>query len=128
MAPMRSMQYSQFCEYLTNIKYIIQFQDLTDNLTSRYNRKTKDIATIIYPTLVDDVIRLLEWATGDLDAWISYYIYELDFGRKYKDGCVTNPDGSIVKLKTVKDLWNLLEEDYRSNNRTEDKDEQNSAI
>ena len=31
--------------------------------------------------------------------------------KKYYDGCITREDGSIIKLKTAEDLYNLILED-----------------
>lgn len=44
---------------------------------------------------------------SDLD----YYIWELEFGSKWKPGMITDADGNDIRLKTVEDLWNLLTED-----------------
>ena len=40
-------------------------------------------------------------------SWIDYYIYELDFGKSWKESSVTI-DNKPIKLKTVDDLWDLL--------------------
>lgn len=46
--------------------------------------------------------------------WISYWMWELDFGKKYYDGSVTDQDGEPIKLETIKDLWDMLEKNYCS--------------
>lgn len=38
---------------------------------------------------------------------IEYFIWELDFGKKYTDGCYT-VYGENIQLATAEDLWNLL--------------------
>lgn len=40
--------------------------------------------------------------------WIGYYVYELDWGTKYKAGMVKSKEGKNIKLKTLEDLWNIL--------------------
>jgi hypothetical protein len=57
--------------------------------------------------LIDAIIALLKEAVNDTDDWIDYFVWELDFGRDYKDGCVT-ADGKNIPLKTVDDLWDIL--------------------
>lgn len=38
--------------------------------------------------------------------WIDYFMYELDFGEKYYDGCVLDKDKSIIDLsKRRKIIW-----------------------
>ena len=56
----------------------------------------------------DEVIRLLEMILDDRDGDISYWVWELDFGRKWKPGCVTDSDGTDIKLETAEDLYHYL--------------------
>lgn len=60
--------------------------------------------------LTNAIMKVLQEATGDTNAhsWIEYYCYDLDFGRKYKDGCATDKDGLSIPLNTPEDLWNLV--------------------
>lgn len=54
------------------------------------------------------VVDLLELATNDTEnGWIAYWLYELNCGKDYKDGCVTK-GGENIPLKSQLDLWNLL--------------------
>lgn len=54
------------------------------------------------------VIYLLEQIFHDAEnQWISYFMFVLDFGTKYQDGCVTE-DHRIVPLRTPEDLYDLL--------------------
>lgn len=55
-----------------------------------------------------DYVDLLKLLTDDNDEWISYYIYECDMGEKPME--VTTPKLGTFKLKTVKQLYALLEE------------------
>lgn len=38
---------------------------------------------------------------------IDYYMWELDFGKKWKPGTIT-VDGNDIPLRNSKDLWNIL--------------------
>jgi len=49
----------------------------------------------------------LETMFNDKSEWISYYIYELNWGKEWKEGCVTM-EGKDVKMKTIEDLHNIL--------------------
>jgi hypothetical protein len=63
-----------------------------------------------FPSLVDDVVNLLEIVFQDEETrWIDYYVFENKFGTEYKDGDV-KIDGKNVPLKTYEDLWNILKE------------------
>ena len=59
--------------------------------------------------LQNALVRLLQEAMNDSQAksWIEYFMWELDFGRKYKDKTV-RVHGQYFTLANVKDLWNIL--------------------
>jgi len=57
--------------------------------------------------LYETIILILKESLNLKSRWIEYYIYDLRFGAKYKKGCVTDK-GKNVKLKTIDDLWSLL--------------------
>lgn len=44
-----------------------------------------------------------DWG-NDLD----YFIFELDFGRLYRDGCIEDADGNPIKMSTADELWDIL--------------------
>lgn len=54
------------------------------------------------------IIGLLEASTNDTDSFLSYWIYELDWGKKWKKGTVTSKEGKDIKLKTMDDLYNYI--------------------
>lgn len=75
---------------------------LSNDHTSNYDNSS----------IVEGFINLLETLTNDVKhedgySWIEYFIYELDFGKKYEEGKVTSY-GENVKLKTASDLYAFL--------------------
>ena len=56
------------------------------------------------------LVEILQAATNDKhsNSWIEYWIYELEFGKKYKHGSVTNADKSIIDLSTSEKLYEFL--------------------
>jgi len=42
------------------------------------------------------------------DSLIDYFIYDLDYGTKYTEGCVTEKDGTSIDISTVGKLYNYL--------------------
>lgn len=72
--------------------------------------ETHDVDGYIFqPDCSTSVIKLLHNIFGDLDKddWISYFCFDLDFGRNYKDGMVTH-NGKNVSLATSEDLYDFL--------------------
>ena len=82
-----------------------------------HDGKCMDALEIVFPdggimlyknnVLVDTIVALLEHDTDDNAGWIQYFAWELDFGAKWKVGCVTD-NGEDVKLQTNEDLWEFL--------------------
>lgn len=59
-------------------------------------------------TLVNAVISLLKENLGDTNDWIDYYIYELEFGKKFKKGMVKDKNGKNFLLSNPKQLYKNL--------------------
>ena len=70
------------------------------------------ISTYNNTFLWNQLLRILKLAMDDShkDSWIEYFIWELDFGKHYRDGCVSNTDGSVINIKTSGALWDFLKE------------------
>lgn len=60
--------------------------------------------------VIDQLVKLLKIYTNDdhKDSWIEYFIYELNFGEKYTEGCATHKNGKIINLSTSENLYNFL--------------------
>lgn len=85
----------------------------------RHDRECADAFKVILPNdhvscydnhyLNNQLIKLLQIGMDDnhKHSWIDYYIWELDFGKKYKKGDVKvhNEDFNLV---SASDLWDLL--------------------
>ena len=39
---------------------------------------------------------------------IEYFIYDLDFGEKFNEGCVLNSEGLSINLASPSDLYDYL--------------------
>ena len=47
---------------------------------------------------------------GDI---ISWWIYDLEYGTEYKDGCITEEDGTIIDVSTAGKLYDYLKENNK---------------
>lgn len=56
----------------------------------------------------DLCIELLGKIFHDVNGWIPYWIYDLEYGNEYRNGWVTEADGTTIPLKTSEDLYRLL--------------------
>jgi len=58
------------------------------------------------------LFKLVQMAFKDDHAhsWLEYYCWELEFGKKYKDGCATRKDGTNINLSDAGKLYDYLNE------------------
>lgn len=95
-----------FTQVLEDVKMVSDYQD---HLNAFFKKNDVD-GYIFQPDCTCSVLQLLHFIFGerDVEEWISYFCFELDFGRKYKDGMVTDKDGKNIPLGTIGDLYNVL--------------------
>ena len=105
-----------FVETINFIKERNEFEiKLNDMLTEEYSD------CVFYPSnkWFDKVVQLLsagfDYEDEIISDWIYYFIFELDFGEKWKEGCVTETiivDGKDVDvdvpLGTPENLYDML--------------------
>ena len=107
--PRNKISFEEFERIINKIKTLRELDESLANIAYKYSRDTKDDFEIMLPScLEDDVITLLEYIYDDrVNGWISYWIYELEFGEKYREGTITL-NGKDIRLKTARDLWEVL--------------------
>ena len=98
------MSKESFCKVMDNYKSMFNFTDEMNDLFDKY----KMDGNIYPPMCTETVIDLLEFIFNDKNQWISYWIFELDFGKDYEDGYVKDEHGEVIPLKTTEDLYDLL--------------------
>lgn len=57
------------------------------------------------------VVKLMERLMRDNAGNISYFIYELDYGKTYQDGCISDQSGNI-DFSTPEQLYDYLMKEY----------------
>lgn len=62
------------------------------------------------------VVKLLEKLMQDRYENISYFIYELDYGKEYQDGCISDKHGNI-DISTPEKLYDFLVAEYEEKNK-----------
>lgn len=64
------------------------------------------------------VVKLLENIFNDKYDNIECWLYELDYGRKYKDGCILDKNGKAIDLSTPDKLYDYLISEMEESNGT----------
>ena len=98
------MEFKEFKKHMDRLK------QQSDNSFALYKAFGCEGPGVLCDDVVDSVIDLLEDAMGDTGEWMSYWIYDLDFGSEYKDGSVVDEEGNTINIRTVEDLYNRLTE------------------
>ncbi len=103
------IEYTKFEKYMLKLKELVEDEQELDNAFKKFspewggfsNEKAIDLTLTLLKELVNDKY-------GDID----YFIYELEWGKKWYVGCVTSEDGKDIPMATIKDLYNFLKENY----------------
>lgn len=63
----------------------------------------------INPILTDLTIEVLDACfENNREHWVSYWVYELEFGSNAEDMPIRTADNNLIVLKTIEDLWDWL--------------------
>ena len=95
----------QFIKSLTELK---QLEEDIEKVHLALRKLDPDFGGFYICRLSTLVVDLLQSSMNDKVEDISYFIYELDYGKKWKKGTYTDKDKKDIKLKTMEDLYNLL--------------------
>ena len=93
----------------------------TINAMKEYNRKIDAIQTVLeencedaiffLPSLWGDLINVIKDAFNDEDEYggmIEYFIYDLEFGKQWKPGIITDINNKDIKMQTPEELYDYL--------------------
>ena len=58
------------------------------------------------------VVKLLEKLLRDSFGNVSYFIYELDYGKEYRQGCISDEKGENIDISTPEKLYDYLASEY----------------
>ena len=103
---------SEFRQILNKLKENEEFIDEINNVLRKFGRD----GYIFLTGLEDTIVRLLENIFGDTDQWISYWVWEKDFGKNYEDGDAVDENGDIIHIKTAEELYDFLIKNMREAN------------
>lgn len=92
-------------------KWLSQLQEIL-NQEEKLNEALKDMSLdfggFANQLAVETILEILKEISNDDEDWISYYIFDLDWGRHYYPGCVLDAEGKEIPLKSIDDLLNLI--------------------
>lgn len=95
-----------FTEIIEEIQRTYEYQEGLNKYFEKH-----DVDGYLYqPDCMCAAMKLLHYIFGekDINEWISYFCFELNFGKKYKEGSVLDENGKTIPLATIDDLYDLL--------------------
>ena len=102
---MNVLSKKDFCRTLNDLRHNDEFLNSINDVFQKFG---KDYA-VCSTGLEDTVVDLLEIIFQDKEnQWIAYWIWEENFGETYKEGDVTENDGTIIPLRTAEELYDFL--------------------
>ena len=94
------------------INIMSEFESFTkkiDDSSYKIRKLTDNEWDVFFPTEEFILCELLNKIFNcELSDDFGYFIYELEFGRKWKKGMVTDTDGNDIPLKNSSDLYDML--------------------
>ena len=107
------MTKEKFCEIIDEIKKLHEYESELYAVNRKYNYD----ADISFPTLEGTVVSLLEEIfhcppDDYVGSDISYFIYDLDFGKNWEPGMIIDKFGNDIDHSTAEKLYDWLIEKY----------------
>lgn len=96
----------EFVQAIEDVKRVYKYQD---NLNSFF-KKHGTRGSIYQPNCATTVLKILHniYSDTDIDDLISYFCIDLDFGKKYEEGCVKDVHGVNINLSSAESLYEHL--------------------
>ena len=109
------LTFDEFKKVMDGVVKEWQFQDDLYMAVKKVDKSSDYIRDV--PT-IGTTIMLLNRIFKDESEYplIDYWVYELDCGKRWKEGDVTENDGTDIPLKTVSDLYDELVRQYANRN------------
>ena len=98
--------------FVQTINFLKERNDAMFKLNKMFTEEFED--SVFYPYFKYDaqIVRLLaasfDYDDDMIEDNISYFCFELDFGRKYQLGDVSESDGTLIPLGTPEELYDYL--------------------
>ena len=98
------------------INIMNKFESFTkkiDDSSYKIRKLTDNEWDVFFPTEASILCELLNKIFNcELSDDLGYFVYELEFGKKWEKGVVTDVDGNDIPLKNSSDLYDMLIDDY----------------
>lgn len=94
--------------FIKTLRELKQLETDIENVHKALKQLDPDFGGFYLSRVSTLIIDLLQASMDDKYEWISYFIYELNWGKTYHKKSISDKDGNNIKLKNVGDLYNYL--------------------
>lgn len=101
----------EFCEYINFIKARVEAEDKINDL---FTEEFSDSIFLPYGKCIDKIVSLLSkimrceaidaWGTNDID----YFIYEMNFGKRWPEYTVYDENEKPIPMRTPEEFYDYL--------------------
>jgi len=95
-------------EFTKKIKQYIKLNKDIENVDIAMRKLSPDFGGFYLDTVHELIIDTLQLAMNDKYEWISYWVYELEYGKKANKETVQDKDNKNIPIKTISDLYNMI--------------------
>lgn len=101
------IEYERFKAYMEELKIILDEDKELDDVLGKIS---PDFGGFHNEKAIELIMKLLKRLTNDYYDWISFYVWECDFGKE--KGRLFDSNDKEIPFKTIEDLYNVLKENY----------------
>lgn len=94
-------------KFVAIIKEIESLEKDIEDIHIALKKLDPDFNGFYLTRLLTLILDILESTLNDDDSWIEYFVYELNFGKKWKEGTITQ-NGKGIKIQTAENLYDFL--------------------
>lgn len=93
------------------VSFMYRLQDLYDKMDRvdrAFHQLDPDFCSFHVGEAIQIGFDLLCKVMDDKNKWLDYFVFELDFLRKYYPGCITNNNGEIIDVNDWYKVYDFL--------------------
>lgn len=99
------LTYEEFLEAMNNLRDFLEERDKLDNVLKILSPTSTGVIEF-GSKFIDDYIAVLEKALGDTDNWVSWFVFDNEFGKNCYS--ITLDDVNIYPICNEYDFYSLL--------------------
>ena len=103
----------QFIKHMKDLKELYKIED---DIIKAFKKLDPDFGYFSLGKSISLIINILEDAFDDESEWISYFIYDLNWGKRWTKKSITDNKGKPINMSTLSELYNVLIENLNKEN------------